>query len=110
MSDTKYNGWANYETWLTKLWIDNDEGTSMHAHDTAQEMLENAATTDYLSQEETACIELGDFLRDMFDDEANELMPNASLLSDLLAAALRAVDWYEISESYINDIKQSQAA
>ena len=20
-----YNGWRNYETWVTKLWIDNDQ-------------------------------------------------------------------------------------
>ena len=27
MSDRKYNGWTNYETWVTKLWMDNDEGS-----------------------------------------------------------------------------------
>ena len=26
LTDTRYNGWTNYETWNVALWIGNDEG------------------------------------------------------------------------------------
>jgi len=27
MTHKEYNGWTNYETWLVKLWIDNEQGS-----------------------------------------------------------------------------------
>ena len=26
LTDTRYNGWENYETWNVSLWLGNDEG------------------------------------------------------------------------------------
>ena len=42
MSDTKYNGWTNYETWAVKLWIDNEQGTQLAWQDAAREAWDTA--------------------------------------------------------------------
>ena len=30
MENQKYNGWNNYETWVTALWIDNDYNSYLY--------------------------------------------------------------------------------
>ena len=37
MSDKRYNGWTNYETWLVSLWADNDEASYRHRQQLAQQ-------------------------------------------------------------------------
>lgn len=90
-TDNKYNGWTNYETWNVALWM----GESGNYYDEiAQEVAKGADSRDdavYLLSKEME-----------FDHEEN--MPELNgTYSDLLSAALRAVNWYEIAEHYIDD-------
>jgi len=99
VTQNKYNGWTNYETWLVALWIDNDEGSYNTARDMAREMRNN----------EHRNYDLSHALKDWVE-ELNPLADNADLFSDLLNAALSEVDWYEIAEHYFWDMSSEYIA
>lgn len=85
MTDETYNGWANYETWATNLWLSNEEET----YNLVRTIVRNAgdANPSRLIRES---IEEG-----LWGDEAP-----ASLGTDLVRNALDRVDWPAIVESF----------
>lgn len=90
-----YSGWKNYETWNVALWINNDQGTQEMVLDAAREFKDS----------EHANYDLSHWLRDLIEED-NPLNDTATLYTDLLNAALSEVDWYELAESFFNDIKE----
>lgn len=91
MTDKTYNGWTNYETWLTNLWIQNDQHLYAALHDevTSAENLYDAkqALQAWLDNE-----------YDLFVEERGH-----GLFQDLLNAALSNVDWYDIAKNWRNE-------
>lgn len=95
MTKEKYNGWNNYETWNTKLWLDNDEGTYSYMIETAN---------DFINKEP---YEFGEFIKDyIYGLQDQEKQADFGLFTDLLNSALQEVDWTEIAESYLEEVKE----
>jgi hypothetical protein len=95
MNDNNYNGWTNYETWVTALWIDNDQSSYYHRCSLA----ELVKKEHHEQSDRVGC--LATSLKDWIE-EMNPLADQANLFCDLLNAALSDVDWYEIAENFLS--------
>jgi hypothetical protein len=104
MTRKEYNGWFNYETWLVKLWIDNEQGSCEYWDETAQEVYNEASAERSFSRDERATLDLADRLKSEFDEATPEL--GATMWADLINAAMSEVNWYEIAEHYIADVEK----
>ena len=95
----RYNGWANYETWVTNLWLTNDQGDYDYlielAHKAFDEELEGANA-------------LADWLKGYAEEQVMIGVP-ASLSFDLLKSALDEVDWQEIAEAFLEGLDEEVA-
>jgi hypothetical protein len=95
------NGWKNYATWNVALWIDNDQGSYSTRCEMAQKCWDNT-----LDKEDAKC-SLAESLKD-YVEEMNPIRDQSSLFNDLLNAALGEVDWYEIADSFLDDVDMTE--
>jgi hypothetical protein len=94
MKNQEYNGWKNYQTWVTALWIDNDYGTYQYRC----ELVEQVKAEHEDESERENC--LASVLKDWIEQQ-NPLAANADLFTDLLNSALSEIDWHEIAENFL---------
>lgn len=95
MNAKEYNGWTNYETWLVKLWRDNEPEDYHYWRDAAREIPDSHAGK---------VSNLANDLRAHYQDAAADKFGTAGLFSDLIGAALGEVNWREIAEHLLEEV------
>lgn len=105
-TDTTYNGWTNYATWVVKLWMDNEQGSQEWMEETARECLQRAINDDRGDAKDEAVTSFAEAL-ESYHDEMQEVadMKVVGVFADLLTHALGAVEWREIARNVIDDIE-----
>ncbi len=99
MTDTTYNGWTNYETWLTNLHFENFDFEEF-VDDGSFDLLDRDEIKTWISNyiqesvEESAYgdIELG--------------TPNRLFITDMIQSFLGEVDWDDLADHYCDDVYQ----
>jgi hypothetical protein len=105
----EYNGWTNRETWATALWIDNDRGLYELARDYTRQELEG-----HDKGEEINPYFLGDTLKRWIEEDLltlDNIKGNFDLwlmLTDI--GSLYRVNWFEIADHYLNEMRQEVQA
>ena len=99
-----FNGWTNWETWLTNLWIDNDgyAGGSLGVSEEADRIVKGKLDNDDAFGDSIS--ELAEWLKEAIDNDLNEHNGTlAGLLADIVNDFIKTVDWREIAEHYCEE-------
>ena len=95
--DDTYNGWTNKETWLVNVWLNND-------YDLYKYYLGrlNDSYGGFISD---IIHELQEIVYDIVREDRPE---TSGLAYDLLQSSLNVINYKELAEHYIDDIKETQ--
>ena len=95
MRNRPYNGWTNWETWSFKLWLDNSEDSYKAIMYLAEEVSERANAKNDLAKE------LESLANDLLEES---VVFETGFFNDICNSAIKLVDFYEIAESYLEEI------
>ena len=104
MSDG-YNGYTNYETWVTSLWMDNEPSTNGFLYELAnREPVHESEIAELV--EKAYCLE--QFVTEMVLTDPPTIFGQtmAGLGTDLLTHAIERINWQEIIESHVEIIEK----
>lgn len=101
--DRTCNGWTNYETWVTALLMGNNQNDQEFFFDMAKEVIAvSISPSESITKEDAELIDLSAALKEHFEDCKPDIN---GVYADLLNAALSEVNWREIAESLLIDVK-----
>ena len=104
MNEKTYNGWSNYETWVTNLWLTNDENTYIQCREIAEAAFAGARSSETLTRPARYRLDFADALKELVS-AGHPLQDSPGLYSDLLTGALKEVNWLEIASSMFEDFE-----
>jgi len=97
MTDTKYNGWTNYETWLTNLHFENFEFEEF-VDDGSFDLLDRDEIKDWIAN----------YIEESVEHCAYEYLelgqPQNLFITDMIQSFLGEVDWHDIADHYCDDV------
>jgi len=96
MSNEQYNGWTNRETWLTNLWLTNDQGTYEYV---VESLRQNPPGRAPAVQTLRQIVE--ELVR---PEQADEHLSQAGLREDFLWQCLAMVNYDEILEHFQDEL------
>ena len=114
-TNTRYNGWTNYETWNVALWLDNEEPTYRLTREAMREIWDTTANPTEQKRlaakthSDAGRYEFSQWLKDFVEDMLPDLGLGASMWADLLNAALSEVDWYEIADNWLSELDEYES-
>jgi hypothetical protein len=105
MDKKEYNGWTNYETWLVKLWMDNEQSEYEYWQSLASEwVMEADENTDMMDVTYAFADSIKEYHMDRIEDKLDGKL--VGFIADLLNASMNEVNWYEIAEHLLEDAKE----
>ena len=92
MTNQQYNGYTNYETWVTSLWIDTDQKLN--------EGLIAICAVAKLAEDPKSF--LADSLKELIEESYLSTEMDG-VLKDLLKSAIENINWIEIANMYLDE-------
>ena len=91
-----YNGWTNYETWLTNLYF--DDFTDAFSEMTEDGQFDDLEDDDILDQ-------VTEYIETFIDDYISQIVSSTdNFVTDIISSFIQEVDWKDIADHYVADI------
>lgn len=97
----EYNGYTNYCTWVTSLWIDNDQMLYDLVYELAVSIYDTYQNDYFVNSFANA-------LKEFITEQLFEDAPTTGLVADLLQHSINEIDWYNLAENWHETMKENE--